>query len=190
MTNVFCYRNKRITIVTVLNVCLVMFSNRVQAFSTSVHPSKSTVKHLRSFSSSSRENVSLHLSNKSENRNDSYVKNIIVELWYLPLLSILSGFSPALKIIGESHLSVLPDTPIAHDVKTMLLWPVTKDFNMDTPHVFQSPKAALTDESFYFVDWNQVFHAFLSTMFISFGVSGVILLILLVIADKSLEINE
>jgi len=93
-------------------------------------------------------------------------KAVIQELWYLPFLSILSGLSPAGRIIAESHVSRMPDTPIAHDIDTFLLWPAIgnpADRNLP-PTILQTPAAAITDESQYAVDWDAVSTAFLTNV--------------------------
>lgn len=88
------------------------------------------------------------------------------ELSILILLSFLSGLSPALQISGESHVSRLPDSPIAHDIDTMLLWPAI--FNDKIGHVpftfFQAPFAAVTSESMYGVDWSNVIITYCSNV--------------------------
>jgi hypothetical protein len=106
--------------------------------------------------------------------------SVIRELWYLPVLSILSGFTPASRIIAESHLSRLPDTPIAHDIDTFLLWPAignAADGNLP-PTMFQTPAAAITDESQYNVDWDAVSNAFFTNVGTSLVYSGVLALAL------------
>ena len=106
--------------------------------------------------------------------------SVIRELWYLPVLSILSGFTPASRIIAESHLSRLPDTPIAHDIDTFQLWPAignAADGNLP-PTMFQTPAAAITDESQYNVDWNAVSNAFFTNVGTSLVYSGVLALAL------------
>jgi len=109
--------------------------------------------------------------------------SVIRELWYLPVLSILSGFTPASRIIAESHVSRLPDTPIAHDIDTFLLWPAigngnAADGNNLPPTIFQTPAAAITDVSQYDVDWDAVSNAFLTNVETSLVYSGVLALAL------------
>lgn len=89
---------------------------------------------------------------------------VFQNLWFLPLLSILSGLSPAVKIIAQSHISRMPDNPIAHDIDTLLLWPaVVDERGVVSGNVFEAPVAAVTDPSQYNVDWglvqNTYFHA-------------------------------
>ena len=91
---------------------------------------------------------------------------VLKELWFLPVLSFLSGLTPASRIVAESHVSRMPDCPIAHDIDTFLLWPAVanpKDRFLP-PTIFQTPAAAITDESQYDVDWNAVYTAFFSTV--------------------------
>ena len=100
--------------------------------------------------------------------------SIIHDLWYLPALSILSGIPPACRIVAESHISRLPDTPIAHDMDTLLLWPAvgnTFDRNLP-PTLFQTPAAAITDVSQYEVNWDDVSNAFISNVFSSLTISS------------------
>lgn len=97
-------------------------------------------------------------------------------LWFLPLLSILSGLSPAVKIIAQAHISRMPDNVIAHDIDTLLLWPAIADENgIVSVKVFTAPDAAVTDLSLYNVDWrlvqntyfNEVCHSLLWSMILS-----------------------
>lgn len=97
-------------------------------------------------------------------------------LWFLPLLSILSGLSPAVKIIAQAHISRMPDNVIAHDIDTLLLWPAIADeHGIVSLKVFTAPDAAVTDPSLYNVDWglvqntyfNEVSHSLLWSMILS-----------------------
>mmetsp|Transcript_12393 Transcript_12393/g.23228 ORF Transcript_12393/g.23228 Transcript_12393/m.23228 type:complete len:292 (-) Transcript_12393:2093-2968(-) len=104
--------------------------------------------------------------NTNKNEDTSLSMSLLQSLWYLPVLTILSGISPACQIIAGSHTSRLPDTPIAHEVDTLLLWPAIGN-PMDRglpPTVFQTPAAAITDVSHYDVDWDAVSTAFLSNV--------------------------
>lgn len=84
-------------------------------------------------------------------------KKVCQSLWFLPVLSILSGLSPSVKIIAQSHTSRMPDNPIAHDIDTLLLWPAVADEQgLLSIHVFEAPVAAVTDSSLYNVDWELV----------------------------------
>lgn len=102
--------------------------------------------------------------------------SVIQNLWYLPVLSILSGISPAIRIVAETHISRLPDTPIAHDMDTLLLWPaIGNSWDRGLPStVFQTPAAAITDVSQYNVDWNAVTNVFFSTVLTSMGYSSLL----------------
>jgi hypothetical protein len=117
-------------------------------------------------------------------------KVVIQELWYLPALSVLSGFSPACRIIAESHLSRMPDTPIAHDIDTFLLWPAIgnpADRNLP-PTILQTPAAAITNESQYDVDWDAVSTAFFTnvgTSLIYASILGLTLYIYLITGRSS-----
>jgi len=102
--------------------------------------------------------------------------SVVKNLWYLPVLSILSGFTPAGRIVAESHVSRLPDTPIAHDIDTLLLWPAigsAADRGLP-PTLFQTPAAAITDESLYGVDWDAVTNVYLTNVETSLEWSGLI----------------
>jgi hypothetical protein len=102
-------------------------------------------------------------------------ESVFKGLWYLPLLSILSGFTPAARIIAESHVSRLPDTPIAHDIDTFLLWPYGDAAEGSfSKTIFQTPAAAITDQTMYDVDWNAVREAFAANVEVSFQYSGLI----------------
>lgn len=119
----------------------------------------------------------LNDSDQNRNKNDFATEDaksldtspeilVLRSLWYLPALSILSGISPACRIIAESHVSRLPDTPIAHEIDTLLLWPAIGN-SMDRdlpPTVFQTPAAAITDVSQYQVDWDVVSNTFISNV--------------------------
>jgi hypothetical protein len=105
-------------------------------------------------------------------------KKVCQSLWFLPVLSILSGLSPSVKIIAQSHTSRMPDNPIAHDIDTLLLWPAVADERgLVSIHVFEAPFAAVTDASLYKVDWelvqrtyfNAVSHSLLWSLALSLG---------------------
>ena len=101
---------------------------------------------------------------------------VLKELWFLPILSFLSGLTPASRIVAESHVSRMPDCPIAHDIDTFLLWPAIgnpKDRFLP-PTIFQTPTAAITDESNYDVDWGAVSSAFFCTVATSLIYSSII----------------
>ncbi len=104
---------------------------------------------------------------------DVGIAKIVFEgLWYFPLLSILSGFSPASRIIAESHVSRLPDTPIAHDIDTFLLWPYSELADGFRPKsIFQAPEAAITDKNLYDVDWDEAREAFTNNFVASLEIS-------------------
>jgi len=77
-------------------------------------------------------------------------------------LSISSGISPAIQIISEAHKSRLPDCPIAHDLDTLLLWPV-KEESIEMGHrisLFTKPAAAFTIDPLIYIDWRLVIQAF------------------------------
>jgi hypothetical protein len=106
--------------------------------------------------------------------------SVLRSLWYLPALSILSGISPACQIIANSYTSRLPDTPIAHDMDTLLLWPAIGN-PLDRglpPTVFQTPAAALTDVPQHDVDWDAVSNVFFSNVATSLVYSSCIALFL------------
>jgi len=99
-------------------------------------------------------------------------------LWFLPLLSLLSGLTPAAKIVAESHVSRMPDTPIAHEIDTFLLWPAIGnpgDRGLP-PTIFNTPVAAITDELQYDVDWDAVKEVYVYYLTNSLLVSGLIAL--------------
>jgi hypothetical protein len=117
------------------------------------------------------------------------------ELWFLPFISFLTGISPAVQIVGESHISRMPDNVIAHDIDTLLLWPaVIRGGGIDSgggagtgsggsvPTIFQAPFAAVTNESMYDVDWSAVWSTYSShvalSLLISFMLSFSLLLFL------------
>ena len=118
----------------------------------------------------------------------SAISLLTKELKILPILSIFSGISPSTRIIAESHISRLPDCPIAHEIDTMLLWPAIAsstassssnvDVNLNAivdntsiivpPRtIFQYPFAAVTDESLYDVNWKDVWMVFFENVGIS-----------------------
>lgn len=106
--------------------------------------------------------------------------SVLRSLWYLPALSILSGISPACQIIANSYTSRLPDTPIAHEMDTLLLWPAIGN-PLDRglpPTVFQTPAAALTDVPQHDVDWDAVSNIFFSNVATSLVYSSCIALFL------------
>mmetsp|Transcript_8248 Transcript_8248/g.10470 ORF Transcript_8248/g.10470 Transcript_8248/m.10470 type:complete len:234 (-) Transcript_8248:26-727(-) len=103
------------------------------------------------------------------------------QLWVLPVLSLLSGVSPAARIVAESHVSRLPDCPIAHEIDTLLLWPavsksvpsVSGETTTTIPPftLFQVPSAAITDVDFLNVDWKSVWDAYFFHVSISLTIS-------------------
>jgi len=98
------------------------------------------------------------------------IQKFAMKLWILPFLSILSGLSPAVSIIAQSHLSQLPDCPIAHeDMYTYLLWPAMATRPIST--IFQTPAAAITDEQNYSTDWNLVWSTYFSYTGLSLVIS-------------------
>ena len=115
------------------------------------------------------------------------VLSIMKELWFLPILSILSGFTPATRIVAESHVSRLPDTPIAHDIDTFLLWPfghnnigtgtfdsgatIAKSYSWT---IFQTPAAAITESTQYDVDWDAVRDTYVTNVGMSLIYSGIL----------------
>lgn len=77
-------------------------------------------------------------------------------------ICLTSGLSPAIRIISESNKSRLPDCPIAHDIDTLLLWPVTEQSIQmgQRISVFSKPAAAFTTDPLTPFDWKQVAEAF------------------------------
>ena len=97
-------------------------------------------------------------------------------LWYLPVLSVLSGFTPASRIIAESHVSRMPDSPIAHDIDTFLLWPYggSPGDGSISKTIFKVPEAAITDPTMYDVDWDAVKATFVMNVGMSLIYSSLI----------------
>lgn len=135
------------------------------------------------------------IENSSTSKDYDIVKNTILllsrDLWMLPLLSLLSGISPSVKIIGESHLSRLPDCPIAHDIDTLLLWPAVMGLGGDDgtsstlpPTIFNVPSAAITDESMYGVDWSSVLITYASNVATSLLISFMLAFSLLLFIEE------
>ena len=128
----------------------------------------------------------------------SAVSLLTKELKILPILSIFSGISPSTRIIAESHISRLPDCPIAHEIDTMLLWPAVAtsssissdgganvNVNVVPPRtIFQYPFAAVTDESLYNVNWGDVWKVFFENVGISLMYSFLISFALIKFVEK------
>jgi len=105
-------------------------------------------------------------------------KVVLKELWYLPVLSLLSGLTPACRIIADSHISRLPDCPIAHEMDTRLLWSAIASSSNDQglpPSIFQTPVAAITDSSLYDVQWNLVWNAYITRVGIVAAISFILM---------------
>ena len=108
------------------------------------------------------------------------------ELWPLALLSLLSGIPLSCKIIGESHVSRMPDCPIAHDIDTLLLWPAIPSMAPKVgastsgtflpPTIFKVPVAAITEIDKYDVNWDLVMKTYLEAVSYSLIVSVMIVL--------------
>jgi len=114
------------------------------------------------------------------------IKSVVKQLWFLPVLSLLSGLTPACRIISMSHISRLPDCPIAHDIDTRLLWPAIAASDSGLPpSVFRTPAGAITDEGLYKVDWALVWNAYFSRVGISMGISVTIILCVIYFLSKS-----
>jgi hypothetical protein len=86
-----------------------------------------------SSSSSSTENNDNDKDLLTINVSINEAKSTLKQLYILPILSLLSGLSPASRIIAESHISRIPDCPIAHDMDTLLLWPAISKTATTTP---------------------------------------------------------
>jgi len=109
---------------------------------------------------------------KLSNQDVETAKSVTKQLWFLPVISLLSGLTPACRIIGENHISRLPDCPIAHDMDTRLLWPAVASSERGLPpSVFTTPAAAITNENSYAVDWNLVWNAYISRVELVAGFS-------------------
>ena len=145
---------------------------------------------------------------------------LLNELWFLILLSFLSGISPSIKIISQSHISRLPDCPIAHDIDTLLLWPaiqrtidtrlggggigigttgigrggdnvVVEDVMLLPPRtLFQDPIAAITDQSMYDVDWSSVITTYMSNVLPSLCISMLFSIWVVSLMKQGLEEEE
>jgi len=122
---------------------------------------------------------------KSSKFDKDTAKSVVKQLWFLPVLSLLSGVSPACRIISESHISRLPDCPIAHDIDTRLLWPaIAASESGLPPSVFRTPVGAITDERLYNVDWALVWNAYFFRVGISMGISVTLTLCVIYFLSK------
>lgn len=145
------------------------------------------------------------IAKSSSPKRHDIVQNTMVllskDLWILPVLSLLSGIPPSVRIIGESHISRLPDCPIAHDIDTLLLWPAVmglggNDGISPTPPltIFKVPNAAITDEAMYGVDWSSVLVTYGSnvatSLLISFMLAFSLLLFIGESENEQLKTNE
>ena len=174
-----------------------------------------------SSSSSSQSTASISSSSSTFNNilQQSY-SLLLNELWFLILLSFLSGISPSIKIISQSHISRLPDCPIAHDIDTLLLWPaiqrtidtrlggggigigttgigrggdnvVVEDVMLLPPRtLFQDPIAAITDQSMYDVDWSSVITTYMSNILPSLCISMLFSIWVVSLMKQGLEEEE
>ena len=111
---------------------------------------------------------------ESQNKKITFLQ----ELWPLLLLSLLSGIPSSCRQIAESHISRMPDCPIAHDIDTLLLWPAIpmSSSTVLPPTIFQTPAAAVTQVDKYTVNWDLVTNTYLETVLYSLGVSVLIAL--------------
>ena len=96
-------------------------------------------------------------------------------------LGLSSGLSPAVKVISESNKSRLPDCPIAHDLDTLLLWPVKAEAVQlgQRISVFSTPAAAVTDPHHF--DWTLAIEAFSTRALFTSFVCTLILFILYIL---------
>jgi len=166
-----------------LALLLICFASGVDGFTT--YPSVVTPK-LRTFGGDRRvcyDQIKNHhfapltqCSLKSSDFDKDTVISVVKQLWFLPVISLLSGLSPACRIISESHVSRLPDCPIAHDIDTRLLWPaIASSKNGLPPSIFHAPVGAITDESLYKVDWALVWNAYFLRVGISMSITVLII---------------
>lgn len=177
-----------------------------------------------SSSSSSQSTASISSSTSSSTTFHNILQQsyslLLNELWFLILLSFLSGISPSIKIISQSHISRLPDCPIAHDIDTLLLWPavqrtidtrlggggigigttgigrggdnvVVEDVMLLPPRtLFQDPIAAITDQSMYDVDWSSVITTYMSNVLPSLCISMLFSIWVVSLMKQGLEEEE
>ena len=113
-----------------------------------------------------------------EEKGQEKKSRFIQELWPLLLLSLLSGIPSSCRQIAESHVSRMPDCPIAHDIDTLLLWPAIPMSLSSSlpPTIFQTPAAAITQVDKYTVNWDLVTKTYFDTVAYSLSVSTVIAL--------------
>lgn len=168
---------------------LLFFVSSVDGFTISITPKQCPFGSGRRNQIQNPKNVPLtQCSLKSSNFDKDMVKSVVKQLWFLPVLSLLSGLSPACRIISESHISRLPDCPIAHDIDTRLLWPaIAASDNGLPPSVFRTPAGAITDESLYKVDWASVWNVYFFRVGISMGISVALTLCVIYFLSKDTD---
>jgi len=122
---------------------------------------------------------------KGNNFDKETAISVVKQLWFLPVISLLSGVSPACRIISESHVSRLPDCPIAHDIDTRLLWPaIASSDNGLPPSIFHTPAGAITNESLYKVDWALVWNAYFFRVGVSMSITVLLTICVIYFVSK------